>query len=122
MYGGDTPSIESLQKLQTAMAEAAKDPTPAASASVQEAMNVVSKFGQTGGKRSKSKRFTHKNIMKALKKLMGRHRGGAHSLSNAADYGSPGMLLSPGAEARALAGMNPEWKLAMDPNSFTPKM
>lgn len=69
--------------------------------------------------------ITHKNIMKALKKLMKkrtfRHRGGAYSLSQAGDYSSPGMLLSPAAEARALGGMNPEWKLAANPTSFTPK-
>ena len=39
-----------------------------------------------------------------------------------ADYGAPGMLLSPAMEAKALAGMNPEWKLATDPAAFAPKM
>ena len=82
---------------------------------------IAQRGGKRSGKRS-GKHFTHKNIMKAINKLMKKHRGGAHSLSNAADYGSPGMLLSPGAEARALAGMNPEWKLATDPTSFAPKM
>lgn len=118
---GGAPSVEALQGLQAAMAAAGKDPSPAASTAVESAMAEVQKGTQAGGRR-KGKRFTHKNIMKALKKLMKKHRGGAHSLSNAADYGSPGMLLSPGAEARALAGMNPEWKLATDPTSFTPKM
>jgi len=32
------------------------------------------------------------------------------------------MLLSPADEARALGGMNPEWKLATDPTAFAPKM
>ena len=46
--------------------------------------------------------------------------GGAHSMSPS-DYGAPGMLLSPDQEARALGGMNPEWKLASDPRAFAPK-
>lgn len=61
--------------------------------------------------------------MRRMMKLMRRRlmRGGAYSLANAADYGAPGMLLSPGDEAKALGGMNPEWKLATDPGSFAPK-
>jgi hypothetical protein len=39
-----------------------------------------------------------------------------------ADYSSPSHLLSPGAEAKALMQMNPEWKLAENPNSFAPQM
>jgi hypothetical protein len=50
-----------------------------------------------------------------------RQRGGAaYALTQAQDYSAPGMLLSPSAEARALGGMNPEWKLASDPTSFVP--
>jgi hypothetical protein len=50
-------------------------------------------------------------------------RGGfAYALSQAQDYSAPGMLLSPAGEARALAGMNPEWKLATDPSAFAPKL
>lgn len=52
-----------------------------------------------------------------------RMRGGfAYALSQAQDYSAPGMLLSPAGEARALAGMNPEWKLATDPSAFAPKL
>jgi hypothetical protein len=49
-------------------------------------------------------------------------RGGAAMtpLAHAADFGAPGMLLSPNQEAEALAGMNPEWKLASDPGAFKP--
>jgi hypothetical protein len=89
---------------------------------------------QGGGGRRK---FTSKTAMKkyklALKKMMKmmrsrpmksrrmRQRGGSHfSLSQAQDYSAPGMLLSPSAEARALGGMNPEWKLASDPTAFVP--
>jgi hypothetical protein len=61
--------------------------------------------------------------MKMMKKLMAKKRGGfAYALSQAQDYSAPGMLLSPAGEARALAGMNPEWKLATDPSAFAPKM
>lgn len=51
-----------------------------------------------------------------------RMNGGAAMtpLSTASDYAAPGVLLSPNQEAQALAGMNPEWKLATDPNAFTP--
>ena len=48
--------------------------------------------------------------------------GGAMPSMAPSDYGSPGMLLSPDQEARALGGMNPEWKLASNPNSFAPSM
>lgn len=51
-----------------------------------------------------------------------RMRGGAAtSIAGAQDFGAPGMLLSPGQEAAALGGMNPEWKLATDPAAFTPR-
>ena len=80
-------------------------------------------------------------LMKRMRKMMGlkggkmmyggkrgkkgtrRMRGGfAYALSQAQDYSAPGMLLSPAGEARALAGMNPEWKLATDPSAFAPKL
>lgn len=64
-----------------------------------------------GGKKRSKKRGTR------------RMRGGfAYALSQAQDYSAPGMLLSPAGEARALAGMNPEWKLATDPSAFAPKL
>jgi hypothetical protein len=55
--------------------------------------------------------------LKRFKKML-RMRGGA-SLQNAADYASPGTLLPPSMEAKALTGMNPEWSLDM--RSFMPK-
>lgn len=65
-----------------------------------------------GGKRRKGRKMSRKNMM-----------GGAAMtpLSTAQDYSAPGQLLSPQGEARAMMGMNPEWKLATDPNSFAPK-
>jgi hypothetical protein len=82
--------------------------------------------------RSKTAMKKYKLVNKKMMKMMRsrpmksrrmRQRGGSHGLlSQAQDYSAPGMLLSPSAEARALAGMNPEWKLATDPSSFAPKM
>ena len=79
------------------------------------------------GKRSLGKmvrnsyRSTKKALsLKGLKKMM-RMRGGAgYQYANQADYSSPGTLLPPSMEAKALAGMNPEWSL--DVRSFMPKM
>ena len=57
------------------------------------------------------------------KKGSGAMRGGAaYSIASAQNVGAPGMLLSPGMERDALGGMNPEWKLATDPNSFAPHL
>ncbi len=70
-------------------------------------------------------------FFKAFQRRMSRHSrrgrrshrgGGGYQYANQADYGAPGMLLSPGQERQALMGMNPEWKLAADPQSFAPRM
>ena len=67
-------------------------------------------------------------FFKAFQRRMSRrgrrgHRGGGgYQYTNQADYGAPGMLLSPGQERQAMMGMNPEWKLAADPQSFAPKL
>jgi len=74
----------------------------------------------------KKYKLANKKMMKMMrsrpmKSRRMRQRGGSHfSLSQAQDYSAPGMLLSPSAEARALGGMNPEWKLASDPTAFVP--
>ena len=47
--------------------------------------------------------------------------GGAVYNPEPASTSAPGLLLDPGLEAKAVRGMNPEWYLAEDPNSFTPK-
>ena len=64
----------------------------------------------------KSKRNSHGRFMKM--------RGGAvqPALDLAASANAPGMLLDAGAEARAVRGMNPEWSLAPNPNSFAPRV
>ncbi len=64
----------------------------------------------------KSKRNSRGRFMKM--------RGGAvqPALDLAASANAPGMLLDAGAEARAVRGMNPEWSLAPNPNSFAPRV
>ena len=46
--------------------------------------------------------------------------GGAILNPNPASVGAPGLLLSPGLEAKAVSGMNAEWKLAENPRAFAP--
>jgi len=90
---------------------------------LDESMGAIQGMSdQAGGgrRKKKGKRYTHKNIMALLKKLRKQRGGSAYALTQAQDYSAPGMLLSPSAEARALGGMNPEWKLASDPTAFVP--
>ena len=77
---------------------------------------------QSGGRRRRKRRGSRKTASRRRKGASRRRmRGGsATSLAGAADFGAPGMLLSPSQEAQALAGMNPEWKLASDPGAFKP--
>jgi hypothetical protein len=82
--------------------------------------------GLCGGKRKamSRKRKGMMGMMGGKASCMRRRmRGGAAMtpLATAQDYSAPGELLSPQGEARAMMGMNPEWKLAADPNSFAPK-
>jgi len=69
-----------------------------------------------GARRSRKMAALLKNMRKKMR------GGSAVTLAGAQDYSAPGMLLSPADEARALGGMNPEWKLATDPTAFAPKM
>jgi len=97
---------------------------------LDQSMDAIQGMQDGGARRKKGRgRMNHKLIMAMLKKLskkMGktrRQRGGMpYALTQAQDYSTPGMLLSPSAERAALGHMNPEWKLAADPGSFAPKM
>ena len=73
------------------------------------------------GKSRKGKGKGRKASRKGRKASRKQRGGAGYQYSNQADYASPGMLLSPAMEAKALGGMNPEWKLAADPASFAPK-
>ena len=84
------------------------------------------KGSRKGSRRGRTVRRSTKMVRKSLLKAMARlrrlsrkMRGGA--AMQPADYGSPGMLLSGADEAKAMMGMNPEWKLAADPAAFAPK-
>jgi hypothetical protein len=99
---------------------------------------------QGGGakrKGSKGKSYMNRvrNVMKRLKHFVtrkhkgskgskGRKRGGSRRMRGGnvpmvpANYGAPGTLLPSSMESKAVAAMNPEWKLAADPQAFAPKL
>jgi hypothetical protein len=96
---------------------------------IDESLKSIQGMSDQSGGRRRRRRGTSKRGRGASKRRRGaskrgrRMRGGAAlSLANAQDFRAPGMLLSPGQEAAALGGMNPEWKLATDPNSFAPNL
>jgi hypothetical protein len=72
--------------------------------------------GRKGTKRNGRKRNASGRFLKM--------RGGAVQppLDLAASSSAPGMLLDTASEARAVRGMNPEWTLAPNPNSFAPRV
>lgn len=77
--------------------------------------------GAVAAMRRMTKR-ARQSLMKAMRrvrKFSRKMRGGA--ALHPADYGSPGMLLGSADQAKALMGMNPEWKLASDPAAFAPR-
>ncbi len=90
--------------------------------------------GQAGGKRRnrkasrKDRKANRKNRRLGCSRKNRRNtrknrrnmRGGVWSTSDAQSVSASGMLLSPSMEAKALGGMNAEWKLAENPNSFAP--
>ena len=73
---------------------------------------------QAGGRRRRKSRKGRKASRKNRKSRRKSMRGGANPLGYASTD-SPGMLLDAAATARA--GLNPEWQLAENPNSFAPK-
>ena len=80
---------------------------------------------QNGGRRNrnrnrKGRKASRKGRKDRKSRNTRRYRGGAYDLANAQSVSAPGMLLSPALEARALNGMNAEWKLAENPMAFAP--
>jgi hypothetical protein len=82
---------------------------------------------QSGGKRSgkkgrKGSKKSRKASRKGRKGRKGsrRQRGGAWNMENAQSVNAPGLILPAGLEAKALSGMNAEWKLAENPKAFAP--
>jgi hypothetical protein len=82
----------------------------------KKARKGTKRSGRKGTKRNGRKRNASGRFLKM--------RGGAvqPALDLAASANAPGMLLDAGAEARAVRGMNPEWSLAPNPNSFAPRV
>ncbi len=80
------------------------------------------KASRKGRKASKKARKGSKKSRKGSRKSRKtrRMRGGAAYDSNPAPVTAPGMLLDGGQMAKALSGMNAEWKLAENPASFAP--
>lgn len=82
--------------------------------------------GQAGGGRKrkaskKSKKASRKGRKASRKGRKSRKmRGGAAYDSNPAPFGGPSMLLDGPQMAKALSGMNAEWKLAENPDAFAP--
>ena len=78
---------------------------------------------QSGGRRRsrRSKRSKRSKGSKKSKMSRRRMRGGFVNV-RPGNASAPGTLLPPSMESRAVGGMNPEWKLAADPNSFAPKV
>ena len=69
-----------------------------------------------GGKKSRKGRKGRKGSRKGRKT----YRGGAWNMDNAQSVNAPGLILPAGLEAKALSGMNAEWKLAENPKAFAP--
>jgi len=67
-------------------------------------------------RRNNMRRSSRRNQMGGKRR---RQRGGTYL--NPADISTPGTLLPDGMAQKALSGMNPEWKLAQDPQAFAPK-
>lgn len=81
--------------------------------------------GQAGGARRRRGRKASKKARKGSRKARKgrktrRQRGGAAYDSNPAPFGGPSMLLDGSQMTKALSGMNSEWKLAENPDSFAP--
>lgn len=101
-------------------------------APLNSALNAIANMkdpGQAGGRRRGRKaRKASKKARKASRKSRKgsrksrktrRMRGGAFG-DNAQSVNAPGMLLSGSQMAKALSGMNAEWKLAENPAAFAP--
>ncbi len=87
-------------------------------AAIKEIQNLKDQSGgkrRRGGKKSRKSRKTRKG-RKGRKGM----RGGAWSMGNEQSVSAPCMILPPSLEAKALSGMNAEWKLAENPNAFAP--
>jgi len=87
--------------------------------------NSRGRFTKKRAGQKKARKGTKRNGRKrnASGRFLKMHGGAVQpALDLAASANAPGMLLDAGAEARAVRGMNPEWSLAPNPNSFAPRV
>jgi hypothetical protein len=135
--GGDYESLHAGQHGGAAISLANSAP-PGYTGMLDDSLRMTARIGvldqsmsaikgmsdQSGGRRrrrgKKTSRRGKKGSRRSGRSSRRKQRGGAFSMAHVGDVAAPGMLLSPQQEAQALRGMNPEWKLATDPNSFTP--
>jgi len=82
----------------------------------QAIASVKGMSDQSGGRRGK------KSSRRNKKKSSRRRQRGGSSHYRPADASASTSLLPPSMEARAVGGMNPEWKLAENPTSFAPNL
>ena len=125
LEGGPFPGaiVEPSILPQALHASARVAPIDAAIAQIQNLKDQSGgRRGRKGRKASRKGRKGSRKGRKGSRKSRNtrRYRGGAYDLANAQSVSAPGMLLSPAMEARALNGMNAEWKLAENPMAFAP--
>jgi len=100
--------------LDSSLTEAARvNPTLAAYSQIQGMRDQ-----DGGGRRKRSKRSRRSSRSRRSRRKM--MYGGASV--DPADYSSPGTLLPPAMERVALNGMNPEMRLAQNPDYYAPRM
>ena len=125
LEGGPFPGaiVEPSILPQALHASARVAPIDAAIAQIQNLKDQSGgRRGRKGRKASRKGRKGSRKGRKGSRKSRNtrRYRGGSYDLANAQSVSAPGMLLSPALEARALNGMNAEWKLAENPMAFAP--
>lgn len=76
--------------------------------------------GRRRSRRSKKSSRRSKKSSRRSKRSRRSMRGGFSANLRPGNASAPGALLPPSMEARAVGGMNPEWKLAENPASFAP--
>jgi hypothetical protein len=130
-YGGGAPMMPAPIDAPTVALESADLRSIAGVATLDKSIAAIQgmsdqsgggrrRKGRKGSRKSRKGRKASRKGRKASRRCM--YGGGGYQAATPADYSSPGMLLSPDAEARALMGMNKEWALAADPTSFAPKL
>jgi len=100
-----------------------KDPGQAGGARKRKASKKSKKASKKSKKASKKAKKASRKGRKSRKMRGGMGcmmRGGAAYDSNPAPFGGPSMLLDGPQMAKALSGMNSEWKLAENPDAFAP--